>query len=157
MRWPGLLTAEGPGLLLQFDQDVAVADVGLDDRDAGVGHRAVQAEVAHGRDDQSPAERVAFEEVAREEDHEVVAVAHVALGVDRDQSVGVAVEGETQVGVQFEHVRDEVFDVGRAAVLVDVATVRLVVDRRDARAGRLEDLVRDVTGRAVRAVEHDVE
>jgi len=105
----------------------------------------VQSQVAHGRDDQSPAEGVSFEEVEREEDHEVVAVANVSCGVDRDEAIGVTVEGESEVGVEFEHVRHEVFDMRRAAVLVDVATVRLVVNRRDARAGRLEDLVRDVT------------
>ena len=117
----------------------------------------MQTQVAHRGDDQPPAQGVAFEEVAREEDHEVIAVANPSSGVHGDEAIGVAVEGEAEVGVQLQYVRHEVFDVGRAAVLVDVATVGLVVESRDACAGRFKDFVRDVTGRAVGAVEHDVQ
>src|ERR1700722_2340720 len=117
----------------------------------------MQAEVAHRGHDQSPAERVALEEVACEKDHEVITVTNRSARVNGDESIGVAVEGETEVGVELHHLGDERVDMGRAAVDVDVATVRIVVDRGDARAGRLEDLVSDVTGRAVGAVEHDVQ
>src|SRR5665213_682133 len=118
----GLFTAERPRFLLEFDQNVAVTDVGLDDRDARVSHRAMQSEVAHRSDDESAAEGVSFEEVAREQDHEVITVANLPPRVNRDQTIGVPVKGETEIGVQFEHVGDEVIDMRRAALLVDVAT-----------------------------------
>src|SRR5665213_3668194 len=117
----------------------------------------MEAEIAHRRDDQSPAEFIAFKEVAREEDHEVITVADLSSRVNRDETIGVAVEGEAEISVQIEYLGYEVFDMRRAAVLIDVATIRLVVNRRDPRAGRFKDLVRDVTGRSVRAVEHDME
>ena len=72
-----------------------------------------------------PPNCVARREVEREQGHQVVAVAHRPRRVHRDQAIGVAVKGEAEVGAQLEHVRDQVFGVGRAAALVDVAAVGL--------------------------------
>jgi hypothetical protein len=59
----------------------------------------METEVAHRSDDQSAAEFVAIKEVAREEDHEIVAVANLSARVNGDETIGVAVEGESEVGV----------------------------------------------------------
>ena len=102
MRWPDCSPPKVPATLLERHQDVAVADVGLDDaRRSARGQRAVQA---RGCSSRSPRVRrrasSRVEEVQGEQHHQVIAVAHVAPRVDRDQAVGVAVEGETQVGVE---------------------------------------------------------
>ena len=111
----GLLAAEEPRPLFERHEHVAVAHVGLDEFDAARLERTVQSQVAHRGHDESAAQGPALGEVQGEQDHHVVAVAHRAVRVDRDEAIGVAVEGEAQVGAEFEHGRDEVVDVGRAA------------------------------------------
>ena len=99
----GLLATENPRTLLERQQDVAVTDVRLFDLDAGRSERAVETEVAHRGDGDAAAEHVALVTVEGEEHHEIVAVAYRSLVVDGDQAVGVAVDRETQVGVELAH------------------------------------------------------
>ena len=75
-------------------------------------------------------ERVALEALEREDPQELVAVNEPARAVDRDAPVGVAVEGEADVGPVLDDRLGERRRVGRAAAAVDVVAVGLVVDHR---------------------------
>ena len=91
------------------------------------------------------------------EREQLVAVDDRAVAVDREHAVAVAVEGEAGVVAALAHRLGQHADVRRAAAVVDVAPVGLGVQQRHARAEAAEDLRRDHEGRAVGAVEDDVE
>ena len=79
-------------------EHVAVADGRLDHLDAVLGERAAQTEVRHhGRDDGVASELAAFVQIERDDRQHLVAVDEVAALVDRDHTVGVAVEREAGV------------------------------------------------------------
>ena len=106
-------------------QHVPIADVGGDHVDARLAHRQVEAEVRHRRDDDRVvAERTAFEHVDRADRDDVVAVDDRAVMVDGDQPVGVAVEGDAQIGAVVAHRVAERLRSGRPDTVVDVRAVR---------------------------------
>ena len=99
----GLLATEGVAGDLHRLEHVAVADLGLAHPDAGGAHGLHEAEVAHhGRDDGVLGEPALLVQREREDREELVAVDDVALGVDRQAAVGVAVEREADVGAVLE-------------------------------------------------------
>ena len=70
-----------------------------------------------------------------EDREDLVAVDVLALVVDGQAAVGVAVEGEADVGAVLDHGRLERREVGRAAAVVDVEPVGLGADHDDLGAG----------------------
>ena len=60
----------------------------------------------------------------------------VPSAVDREAAVGVAVVRDAEVGAVLDDGGAQRVEVGRAAAVVDVETVRLGVDRDDLGAGR---------------------
>ena len=96
---PRLLAAEAEVALLQHVEHVAVADRGLDHRDAVRLERPAQPEVRHhGGDDRVAAQQLAVVQVDGGDRQDLVAVDEDAALVDRDHAVGVAVEREPGVG-----------------------------------------------------------
>ena len=94
-----LLATEGrPGHLHPFE-DVLVADRCPDDLASGGLDRGLQSAVRQDRYDE-PATRqgTARQAVERQYPQDLVAVDDVSGGVDRDQSISVAVEREPDVG-----------------------------------------------------------
>ena len=87
----------------------------------------------------------------------MVAVDDVAVGVDGEAAVGVAVVGDADVGAVLAHRGLQEAEVGRADAVVDVHAVGVGADDGDLRAGVAERLGRDARGGAVGAVEHDVQ
>ena len=72
--------------------------------DAGGGERAPQSEVRHHRHrDRVVAQQPALVPVERGHHHDLVAVDELALLVDRDHPVGVAVEREAEIGSVVDH------------------------------------------------------
>ena len=94
--------------------------------------------------------------VGADRDH-VVAVDDVAALVDRDQAVGVTVEGDAHMRPLGRHRRPQPGRVGRSAPGVDVAAVGVGVDHDDLRAGTTEHVAGDVRRGTVGGVDHDTE
>ena len=95
-------------MLFQRDQHVPVADRCLEDVDAGGSECVAQTEVRHHSDgDRIVVERPAFGQIDRERDHHLVAVDDFTVLVDRDDTIGVTVEREPDVGRVRAHGRDE--------------------------------------------------
>ena len=84
---------------------------------------------------------------------DLVAVHDVAVLIDGQAAVGVAVVGKAHVEVILAHEAAQPLDVRRTGVAVDVHAVRLRVDDKRLRAQRLEHGARDIPCAAVRAVE----
>ena len=73
------------------------------------GHRVAQAEVAHHRDDDGVAgERLGVAQLQRGERHHAVAVDGLAVLVDGDHPVAVAVERQAEVGAAHEQRAGEI-------------------------------------------------
>ena len=120
--------------------------------------RGLQAPVREDRHDEDPAgQGPAREPVEGADAEELVAVDDVPVAVDDHEAVGVAVEGEAQVGAAGHDLGREGRRGGGAAAGVDVHAVGLVVDDVDAGPGRGEDLGCGRAAGAVRAVEDDVQ
>ena len=105
----------------------------------------------------SCARRAARLQRHREDRHDLVAVDLGAGGVHREAPVGVAVVGDAEVGAPGEDGGLEVVEVGRAVAVVDVEAVRLGADLVDLGPGQPEHLGRDRAGRAVGAVDDDLD
>jgi hypothetical protein len=85
----------------------------------------------------------------------LVAVDRLALLVDDEDAVGVAVERDADVGAQLANLPRERIRRRRADVAVDVEPIRLDADRDDLRAELPQRLGRDLVGGAVGAIDHD--
>ena len=93
-----LATEAGPRDLHPLE-DVLVADGRPDDGPAGGLDGGLEAAVREDRDDEGPAgQGVAAEALQGQHAEDLVTVDDVAGRVDRDEPVGVAVEGEPDVG-----------------------------------------------------------
>jgi hypothetical protein len=127
-----LLPAQGEPAAVQFLQHVAVSHGRVDHPDAAGCHALAEPQVAHDRHHHGVVgEQAALVAVHRADADDLVAVHQGAVGVDRQDPVGVAVEGQTHIGTRRHHRRLEVGGVGGAAPFVDVHPVGAVVDGRD--------------------------
>ena len=153
-----LLAAEAGPRHLHPLEDVLVADGRPHELPADAGEGRLEAAVREDGDDEDPArEGVAAQPVEGAQPEELVAVDDAAAAVDDDEPVGVAVEGEAEVGAPGDHLGRERRRGGGPAADVDVHAVRLVVDDVDAGPGRRQDPGGGDAAGAVRAVEDDVE
>ena len=135
-----LLAAEAEPAVVERLEHVAVADRRLLDRDAVAAHRQAEAEVGHHGDD----DRV----VGQSGRDRARSRAHIAMIWSPSTSpprastakhpVGVAVEGEPDVGARGEHRLAHGFGMRRATPIVDVAAVGAVVDHDDVGPERVE-------------------
>ena len=81
----------------------------------------------------------------------------VAVLVDDDHAVGVAVERDADIGAQLLHLLAQGLGMRRAALVVDVEAVRLVVDGDDLGAQLPQRVGRHLVGGAVGAIDHDAQ
>ncbi len=150
----GLLAAERPLAAAHLVDHVAVADLGDGDLDPLLLHRLVEAEVAHHGDDDAAVELAAGSQATGGQGDQLVAVVDLAVPVDREDAVAVAVEGEADARLGGGDALGQALHVGGAAAGVDVLPVGLDPDRLDLGAEALEDRRRGAVGGAVGAVEH---
>ena len=93
----------------------------------------------------------------RKDRDDVVAVDDVAVRVDREHPVAVAVERDAEVEAAGGDGPLQRAKVGCAAALVDVRSVGIRADRRDNGAELLERARRDLAVRAIGAVDSDLQ
>ena len=89
--------------------------------------------------------------------HQLVAVDDLALLVDDDDAVGVAVERDADVGAHLAHLVDQRFGRGRAALVVDVAAVGLDADLDHFGAELPQRFGRHLVAGAVGAIDDDAQ
>ena len=93
----------------------------------------------------------------RGQQHHGVAIHDLAGMRDEQRAIGVAVEGHAQIRAGFEHLRAQGFQMLRAAMQIDVASVRGAADGFDLRAQPRKQLRTEIGRRAVRGVDDDAD
>jgi hypothetical protein len=138
----GIFPAEGVTVLADALDDVAVAHAGGFQFDAVFCLIAsLQAEVAHHGGDQRVMllEFPLLLEADGAEREDAVAADHLAVGIGEDDAVGIAIEGDAEVGIEAADEFAGVFRMERAAAAVDVEAVRLDAGGDDLGAEFLEN------------------
>ena len=150
----GLLAPEDVAAVAHRLEDVAVADRGLDDLDPLAVQPQAEAEVRHDRrDDRVVREPAVLAQGEGQHGQDLVAVDDRAVGRHGEAPVGVAVEGDAEVGALLDHGPLERLQVGRPAAVVDVPPVRFGRQSDDRGAGPAEHLGSDERRRPVGAVQ----
>jgi hypothetical protein len=153
-----LLAAEAEAGAEHFINDILVAHVGADDLAAGGSERGVQTAVAHhGGNERLPGERPAPEHVECGDGHHIVAINQRARLVAQQHAVGVAVVRDAHMRPVRDDLAAHEFRVHRAAILVDVFSVRLIAKDKNLGAELAQDAGRGFVGGAVRAIRHDAQ
>jgi hypothetical protein len=119
---------------------------------------ALQPEIGHDGRHEPPAPQIApaVPELG-DHRHELVAIDDLALLVDDDDAVRVAIERDADIGAQLLHLGDQLLRRGRADLVVDVEAVRLDADLEDFGAQFPQRRRRHLVGRAIGAIEHDAQ
>ena len=81
--------------------------------------------------------------MSRQDSQNKVAVNNVAVSVDREASIRVAVVGDSDIGTLLFYLGDYIFHVRRSAAIVDVPPGRGVVNGNDFGSGAAVDSRRD--------------
>ncbi len=153
---PGVLTAQHPIALQQLGHHIAIADLGPHEGDIQIGQPQLETEIAHQGTHHPTLEATTALEIARDQIEQLVAI-HCRPGVIHHQDpITVAVEGDADVGVLVEHRLLQALQVSGAAVLVDVEPIWLHAQHADVRTELTEDAGRDLVGRTVGAIQHDL-
>ena len=135
---------------------VAVAHLRLGVLDAGLVERLVETQVAHdGRGDLVGHQVALVLHVARADVHNLVAVNQVAVLVDGQAAVGVAIVGKTTVQALGAHELLQGLDMRGTHAGVDIGAVGLAADGVDLRAHGLKHAACDGPRSAVGAVQAD--
>ena len=155
---PGRFSAQRVSPATHGFDYVAVAHASADECAAQPAQRDLQPQVAHLRGDDRPFGQAAgFDTVSGGDRQDGVPVGDRAGLVDQNGAVGVAVQADAELGAVFADQPLHVVRVQRPAVAVDVPAVRLDADRNHVRAQFGQDVGGDLVGRAVGAVDHDLD
>ena len=151
-----LLPAQhGAGAFHGLD-DMPVADRRADDAAAGALDGPDQAVVAHDRNHQRPLGQGAVRKpLERADAHHPVPVDDVASLADRDEAVGVAVEGETHVQSLGPHQVGQAGRVGRAAADVDIRPIGIDMDGDHLRTEIAQEVGPEERGGSIGSVHAD--
>ena len=145
----GLFAADDGAIREHALQNVAVTHGGLNHFEALLLHSDGEAKVAHdGRDDLGVGELAAGGEVRTADSQDVVTVDLIALAVDEQHAVGVAVVGQADIGVGAQHELAQGLKVSGAALNVNVGAAVIGVD-----AQALQRSGRGLAGSTVAAVD----
>src|SRR5690606_9968031 len=99
----GGLAAEAAAMLAQQLQHIAVTHLGAVEFHAQRAQRYLQAEIAHQGTDHGAAQGPLLLPLAGDDEEDLVAIDYLAILVDHDDPVAVAVEGHADVGALGPH------------------------------------------------------
>jgi hypothetical protein len=121
-----------------------------------VGEDALEAKIRHGSGDDA----IAFEfvlgfEVTSHGEKNAVAVDDFPRFANEEGAVGIAIEGDTQLGALGDYALLQTFEIERTAAGVDVAAVGIYTHGDDSRAEGAEEFGTEFISGAVGAVQKD--
>ena len=153
----GVLPAEGVASRAQGLDDVAVAHRGREDGDPGRAQGLMQSQVAHHRAGHRRSAQFPLLHQGQRAQRQDPVAGHARPGlVGEDHAIGVAVEGNPEVGALLADDPSGMVGMQGPAPLVDVQAIRFDAELHDLGAQFLEDEGREQVGRAVTAVHDDL-
>ena len=153
---PRLLTTQAVITSIQVREHIAVADLRRSDLNTLLFHRKLEAKVRHHRCDEGRLlQLAALFHRDREDRHDLVTVDNIALGINGQAAVCIAVVREPQVSVMFQHSALQNIDMRRSAIFIDVERVGFVKNRDDIGAGGLIRHGRSRRRSTIRAIHHN--
>ncbi len=154
----GLLAAEDESAVAHRLQHVAVAHRRIDVRHSRRLHREPESLVGHDRRHHGVVPQPAlFAQRERQDGQDLVTVDQGAAGVHREAAVGVAVVCDARVGPDLDNLGLQVLGVRGPAAVVDVEAIGLGVQGHHLGAQQPQRLGSRAVGRAVGAVDDDLE
>ena len=154
----GLFAAKRIPTCVERLQHVAIADLGIDNVDAGVVHRPPETKVGHdGDDDRIAGETASSLGVECAHGDDLIAVDQTTIGVDREEPVRVTVECDAEVGAALDDSGLQRFWMGRPTPVVDVGAVGSGMEHRHVGTEANQRPVGDVVRRTVRRIGNDDE
>jgi hypothetical protein len=125
MMWPDCSPPDVAAALAHFLENIAIADFRPNELEARFAKLPLEAEVGHDRGDHGIALQLSPRaQSKRDQRHQLVAVDDLALLVDHDQPIGVAVESDPDVGAAGDNRFLEKLGMRRTAFVVNVEAVR---------------------------------
>ena len=152
----GLFSADAVSVFDHVLINIFVADFGFFIFNSDRIQRFVKAEIGHNSSDDLVVEQLAaFLHVKTVDIKNMVSGHDIALLINTQAAVRVTVIGKTDVQPIIDHKFLQMFDVGRAAVLVDVQAVRFRVDDISLGADRVKNTLGDLPCGAVCGINAD--
>ena len=151
----GLFTAEHVPAGQHAFKHVAVADLRLHVRDAGLLHGELEAQIRHdGGDQRVVLQGAGFLHAKRQDAHDLVAVDFAAERINRQAAVSVTVKRNAEVSSVVDNGLLQRTQVGRADTVVDVEAIRTCGNDRDVGTGLTQCRRADDGGGTVSAVDN---
>ena len=149
-----LFAAEGGLFLLHALKDIFISDWSAKHADGVAAQRCFEPHVGHGGSDNGVvAKNSPLFHVTCGQEHDGVAVDDVAVCVGEHGAVGIAVKGDTEIGLEVLRFGGNDFRMQSAAVGVDVAAVRRRMGEMNGAGEVSEQLGRDSGSRAIGAIQ----
>jgi hypothetical protein len=154
----GLLAPHDSLTADQFLENVFIADSSARKLDAARTQCYLQTDIAHYGCNYHVASQFAPRfQVVSHYPHGRVAVNKVTARVHKKRAISITIERNAQVRSLLDHASLQTFYVQRATITIDVAAVRLVVNRNDASAKPAEQIWREFVSRAVGTINYHFE
>ncbi len=155
---PRLFAADVVAAFAHLLDHIAIANLGADQRDATAAKIPFETEVGHdGGNDAAILQQAGPLPVTGDQPKNLIAVDEGAVLVGEHRPVGIAIEGNAEIGTVATDRLAHSLWCRRAAVQVDVRAVRTDVQRDDLRAQLEQDLRRHPISGAIRAIEDDAQ
>ena len=155
---PRLLAADVETAGLHRFQHITIAHPGAVQRQAMAGQQPLKPQVGHHRRHQpATAQTAGFGGAQRDQRHDLVTIDDLALFIDNDQPVGIAIERNADIGAAFQHLHLQRLGVRRTDIVVDVEAVGRHPDRNNLGAQLPQRFGRHLVRRAVGAIDDDLQ
>ena len=152
---PGLLSAQIVAAFAHALHHVAIAHAGALQLQAQTIEIAFKPQVGHHRGHHAAAGKLALlQHGCGNQRQQLIAVDHPPLLIGDDHAIGVAIQGDADIGAHLAHLLAHALRRGGAALVVDVVAVGLHPDLDHFRAQLPQRLRRHAIGRTVGTVDH---
>src|SRR5690606_24057514 len=150
-------SSELPLPLLELGHDVAIADRGPREGDIQRLQPQLQTQIAHHGADNAPELHLASTPVAGDHIENFVPVDNVALVIDQNHTVAVAIECDAQISLFRQHLPGQLRGRSGTALVIDVESVRRSTNGFDGSTELPEDVAGNVIGGTVGTIHYDLQ
>src|SRR5690606_18082685 len=151
---PADIEATGPHAL----DHITIAHLSADEVQSKPADIPLQPEVGHhGGDDAASRQLAGGMPGTRDQGHDLIAVDHPPLLIDKLNAIRIPIEGDPDVGAMLQHRTAQRLRMRGSAVQIDVEAVRRDTQRNDLGTELPEDIRRDLVRGAMGTIDDDLQ